>query len=44
MKQEVLDRELKSMLMQVGTGAIMCIGLFSFVYAAMWLAKSIITY
>ena len=42
MEQEVLNRELKSMLMQIGCGAVCGIGLFSFVYVALLLAKIII--
>ena len=42
MEQEVLNRELKSMLMQIGCGAVCGIGLFSFVYVALLLAKALI--
>ena len=42
MEQEVLNRELKNMLMQIGFGAVICFGLFSFVYVALLLAKILI--
>ncbi len=44
MEQEVLDREFKSMLIQMASGVIMGIGLFSFVYVGLLLAKLLIEY
>ena len=42
MEQEVLNRELKNMLMQIGFGAGICAGMFTFVYVALLLAKILI--
>ena len=41
MEQEVLNRELKNMLIQIGFGALICGGLMAFIYVAMLLATSI---
>ncbi len=42
MEQEVFNCELKRMLMQIGFGAAICAGLFTFVYAALVVAKALI--
>ena len=42
MEQEVFNREVKSLLMQIGFGAGICAGMFTFVYVALLLAKSLI--
>ena len=44
MESQILNRELKSMLLQIAAGAFMCAGLFSFVYFSMLLAKFLIKY
>ena len=41
MEQEVLNRELKNMLIQIGVGAVICGAVMAFVYVAMLLATSI---
>ena len=36
MEQEVLNRELKNMLIQIGFGAVICGAVMAFVYVAMY--------
>ena len=44
MESQILNSELKSMFLQIAAGALMGLGLFSFVYVSLLLAKFLIEY